>query len=216
MRILPQKENGQILPTLGVEEGGLQSAESLLWARYFMYTQLYFHPVRRIYDFHLKQFLREWLPSGKFSVDLGDHLMLTDTEVISAMRLAANDEAAPGHSPARRIMQREHFKRIAEITDADREIDPDAAETLSSQLKGKFGEKAVFTDRYTQKGKGIRFPVLTRDGGIEWSTVLSSTLKRVPTFTVEYVFVDPLHSEQAKLYVREFRTALHAKQGEQQ
>jgi HD superfamily phosphohydrolase len=216
MRILPQDENGQVFPTLGIEQGGLQSAESLLWARYFMYTQLYFHPVRRVYDFHLKQFLKEWLPNGKFSIDLGDHLMLTDTEVISAMRLAAKDKSAPGYVPARRIMRREHFKIVADITDADREIDPDAAERLSAELKRQFGEDAVFTDLYTQKGKGIRFPVLTRDGGIEWSTVLSSTLKHVPTFTVEYIFVDPLYSERGKQYVTKFRKGLHGQQGEQQ
>jgi HD superfamily phosphohydrolase len=39
-------------PVLGVEEGGLQSAEALLLARYFMYSQVYFHRVRRIYDKH--------------------------------------------------------------------------------------------------------------------------------------------------------------------
>lgn len=191
-------------------------AVTLLRARYFMYTQLYFHPVRRVYDFHLKQFLKEWLPNGKFSVNLEEHLLLTDTEVISAMRLAAKDESAPGYLPARRIMQREHFKRVADITDADREIDPDAAEKLSAQLKIRFGEEAVYTDRYTQKGKGIRFPVLTRDGGIEWSTVLSATLKRVPTFTVEYVFVDPLYSELGRQHVTAFRKMLHEKKGEQQ
>jgi hypothetical protein len=216
MRILPRKEDGRVLPVLGIEQGGLQSAESLLWARYFMYTQLYFHPVRRVYDFHLKQFLKEWLPNGKFSVDLGEHLLLTDTEVISAMRLAAKDESAPGYLPARRIMQREHFKRVADITDVDRNIDPEAAEKLSAELKSTLGEEAVYTDRYTQKSKGIRFPVLTRDGGIEWSTALSSTLNHMPTFTVEYIFVDPLYSERGKQIVKEFRKKLHEKQGEKQ
>jgi HD superfamily phosphohydrolase len=35
-------------------------------ARYFMYSQVYFHPVRRIYDIHLKDFLKEWLSGGAF------------------------------------------------------------------------------------------------------------------------------------------------------
>src|SRR5947209_14623567 len=35
-------------PALGIEEGGLQSAEALLIARYMMYSQVYFHSVRRI------------------------------------------------------------------------------------------------------------------------------------------------------------------------
>ncbi len=205
MRILPRKEGDEVLLTLGIEQGGLQSAESLLWARYFMYTQLYFHPVRRVYDFHLQQFLKEWLPNGKFNVDLVEHLRLTDAEVISAMRLAASDKLAAGHEPARRIIQREHFKRVADFTDGDRDIDPEIAGQLSAELKNLFRPNAVFTDRYTQKGKGIRFPVLTRDGGIEWSTVLSATLKQVPTFTIEYVFVDPSCADEAKRRVALFR-----------
>lgn len=202
-----------MLPTLGIEQGGLQSAESLLWARYFMYTQLYFHPIRRIYDFHLKQFLKEWLPQGRFSVDLSNHLEMTDTEVISAMRVAARDSSSPGHIPARRILKRQHFKRIAEITDADRELDPDASEHLSAELIEHLGADAVFTDRYTQAGKGIWFPVVTRDGAIEWSTVLSPTLKQVPTFTVEYVFVEPSLFKEAKRHVEQFRERLRETRG---
>ena len=53
-------------PALGVEEGGLHSAEALMIARYFMYSQVYFHPIRRIYDIHLKDFLTAWLPNGGF------------------------------------------------------------------------------------------------------------------------------------------------------
>ena len=64
-------------PALGVEEGGIYSAEALMLARYFMYSQVYFHPVRRIYDIHLMDFLKEWLHDGKFSTDLSDHLKMT-------------------------------------------------------------------------------------------------------------------------------------------
>src|SRR5438132_2750295 len=46
LRILPHQQSGEA--TLGIEAGGLHSAEALLLARYFMYTQLYFHPVRQI------------------------------------------------------------------------------------------------------------------------------------------------------------------------
>jgi len=35
---------------LGTEEGGLHSSESMLLARYFMFMQVYSHPVRCIYD----------------------------------------------------------------------------------------------------------------------------------------------------------------------
>ena len=62
LRILPSYEETSE-PSLGVEEGGLETAEALLLARYFMYSQVYFHPIRRIYDIHLKEFLgrvAEW------------------------------------------------------------------------------------------------------------------------------------------------------------
>ncbi len=56
-----------------------------------MYSQLYFHPVRRIYDIHLKQFLQAWLKNGMFSIRPGDLLKVTDNEVTAAMLAAAFD-----------------------------------------------------------------------------------------------------------------------------
>jgi uncharacterized protein len=88
LRILPRSREDSKEPTLGIVRGGLESAESLLWARYFMYTQLYFHSVRRIYDKHLKEFLQEWLPGGKFSTKLEDHLKMSDSDVLTAIRTA--------------------------------------------------------------------------------------------------------------------------------
>lgn len=58
LRILPKgsSEDDSSEPTLGLDYGGLQSAEALLWARYFMFSQVYFHQVRRIYDIHFSRF----------------------------------------------------------------------------------------------------------------------------------------------------------------
>jgi uncharacterized protein len=206
MRIL---HNGEAeSPALGIEQGGIQSAESLLWARYLMYTQLYFHHVRRVYDFHLQQFLSAWLPGGKFRTGVAEHLAMTDTEVLSAIRLACDNPAAAGHEPARRIMRRQHFRMVADFNAADREGEPMAAERLAKQLIEQFGENRVKLDSYVQKSKGARFPVLTRDGRIEWSTLLSPTLHQVPTFAVEYVFVDPEIVELARTEVARFREEL--------
>ena len=48
MQILPSPaesdDGGPREPILGIEIGGIQSAESLLLARYLMYSQVYFHP----------------------------------------------------------------------------------------------------------------------------------------------------------------------------
>src|SRR5437667_686114 len=46
LRILPKSHEGSDEPALGVQEGGVHTAEALLFARYFMYTQVYFHAIR--------------------------------------------------------------------------------------------------------------------------------------------------------------------------
>ena len=45
LRVLPESDQDGAEPRVGIEAGGLQSAEGLLLARYFMYSQVYFHPV---------------------------------------------------------------------------------------------------------------------------------------------------------------------------
>src|SRR5436853_514966 len=118
LRILPVapsgEDGGSRETALGVEEGGIQSAEALMLARYFMYSQVYFHPVRRIYDVHLMEFLREWLPDGAFPTAVDQHLRLTDNEVTAALLEAAFDPSKVGHTHACRIILREHFKVLYE------------------------------------------------------------------------------------------------------
>ncbi len=93
-----------------------------------MYSQLYFHPVRRIYDIHLKEFLQEWLPGGRFQVELGAHLKLSDNDVLVAIREAASEASKPGHEAAQRFMQRGHFRLLYEQNDRDQSVN---AESLS-------------------------------------------------------------------------------------
>lgn len=132
IRILPSPEASVGFPMLGIEEGGIHSAEALLLARYFMFTQLYLHPIRRIYDIHLKDFLVLWLKGGKFSINLEQHLKMTDNEVLVEMQKAAYDENHPSHDPARRIIKREHFKVLYERNPNDLKINKSRVSGLSS------------------------------------------------------------------------------------
>src|SRR5712671_3761819 len=54
----PTAEGG---PRVGVTEGGWHAAEGLIVARYFMFTQVYFHKTRVIYDYHLQEALTNLL-----------------------------------------------------------------------------------------------------------------------------------------------------------
>jgi len=122
LRILPRTEYHSKEPWLGVEAGGLEAAEAMALARYFMYKQVYFHHVRRAYDIHLKDFLKDWLRGGYFPTGIKQHLEITDNEVTAELLLSAREKGAAGHVHARRIIDRQHFKRIYERTPADQKV----------------------------------------------------------------------------------------------
>jgi len=202
LRILPKSEDetASTEPTLGLDAGGLQSAEALLWARYFMYSQVYFHRVRRIYDIHLQNFLESWLKGGKFSTKIEAHLAMTDSEVIVEMRKAALDSKHPAHTHAKRIIKREHFKVLYELSPDDRNINPDSAKAIYEAACAKYGKDSLRRDKYTQEGGSQSFPILHR-GKILQSTVLSGTLREIPVVATDFVFIDRKHLENAEKWL---------------
>lgn len=203
LRILPKEEDGSIEPVLGIEEGGLHSAESLLLARYFMYTQLYFHSIRRIYDIHLQDFFKEWLPDGYFPTALLDHLQLNDNTILTELFRAADDVTLNGHDPARRIVNREHFKLLYQRNPRDVNENPGSAKAVFKAACDKFGVNNVRKDNYKQRGNGHEFPVITDDNQILSSLELSDTLKNVPIVAVDYVFINPDLYQDAKKWKQE-------------
>ena len=50
---------------LGVNKDGWHVAESVVIARYQMFTQVYFHKTRRAFDYHLKNAMIKTLDGGK-------------------------------------------------------------------------------------------------------------------------------------------------------
>ena len=188
---------------LGVEEGGIQSAEALLLARYFMYSQVYFHPIRRVYDIHLMDFLKNWLEQGEFSTDLYDHYAMTDNEVTAAFLKAANDENMPGHIHAERIVKRRHFKIFYERNPNDVKINPEAGNAIHEAACRQFGAEHFRHDRYSQKGGAPDFPVRLRDGQVVSSIALSETLNHLPVLSTDYVFVDREIRDKANAWCKE-------------
>ncbi len=208
LRVLPKEEDGSKEPALGIEEGGLHSAEALLLARYFMYTQLYYHHVRRIYDIHLRDFLKKCLPGGYLPIDIEEHLRTTDNEISVELFRAARDEKHPGHDPARRIINREHFRLLYQRNPNDILKNPEASKAIFDATCEKFGEANVRYDTYKQKGSGPNFPILAKDGRIVSSLSASETLKTVPIVAVDYVFINPASRTDAEKWLNENREAI--------
>lgn len=95
---------------LGVTEGGLHAAESLVLARYFMFTQVYFHKTRVAYDHHLYHALKAILPGGYFprpvGTELDEFLKWDDWKVLGKLAEAESGEHG------RRLSSRNHYREV--------------------------------------------------------------------------------------------------------
>lgn len=214
LRILPRTDLGSAEPALGLEHGGIHAAEALMLARYFMYQQVYFHPVRRIYDIHLKDFLKAWLPAGRFPTTVDEHLRITDSEITAAIRSAAQGEAEPGHDPASRIVHRRHFKRIYERNsfDLDKTLEPGKA--VYAAAVARYGEENVRYDPYSKGGGSYDLPVKMSDDRIVSSMNISDTLNKVLPFAFDFVFVSSKSYDDAVAWLSSERDAVLAAAGE--
>ncbi|MQL52248.1 HD domain-containing protein [Desulfofundulus thermobenzoicus] len=97
---------------LGVDSDGIQAVEELIFARYWMFIQVYFHKTRRIYDYYLTAFLKDFLhqrfpQNGGCLPDLDhleDYINLDDCTVLDAIK-----EMRQSNEWARRIYERDHL-----------------------------------------------------------------------------------------------------------
>ena len=86
---------------MAIEHGGLHALEAMVLARYFMFTQVYFHKVRRAYDHHLLGFLAKYVK--KYPTSLNGYVKYDDNVIFSLMRAHMKDD------DARRILRRDPF-----------------------------------------------------------------------------------------------------------
>lgn len=103
----PTEEGG---PRIGVTEGGWHAAEGLIVARYFMFTQVYFHKTRIIYDYHLQEALADVLPERLFPKPTGVHLdrylAWDDWRILGLLARGRGGEHG------RRLAGRDHYREI--------------------------------------------------------------------------------------------------------
>lgn len=213
LRILPSPVDES--PVIGIEAGGIHAAEALQQARYFMFSQLYLHRVRRAYDLHLRDFLSAWLPGGHYSTDLGKHVGMTDNEVLTAIHSAARDTSAPGHEPARRIVKREHYQVLYSRRAEDLRMSLEPEKAIFEAATKEFGD-AVRLDGYRQESQSIDFAVIRDDGSVVSSLQESEILNRIPGAAAGYVFVTPEREEEARKWLAENHAAILGQRREEE
>ena len=210
LRILPKDDRSEE-PTLGLESGGLQSAEALLLARYSMFSQVYLHPVRRAYDLHLKEFLKEWLPKDTFPTEIEEFLTYSDIEVLAGiMNEARKDGNDKLQVAAKRIAERRHFKRVFSGTSGEVAQDDEPGKIVSDALSREFGEENIRLDSHIPNGPVFDFPVLQADNRIVSSLSVSDLLGRIPVAKIDYVFVEPSLRTEATNWLKQHRDSILA------
>lgn len=216
LRILPPPPSGKGGQSdelqLGVEHGGIHSAEALNLARYFMYSQLYFHPIRRIYNIHLMDFLRDWLPNGKFETSPAQHILMTDNEVTAAIASAARTPGTAGSDPAKRIAQRQHFRLVYEQNPDDAKVNNQPAAAVYRALCEIFDPRSLRLDSKPAKPGSLDFPVRMHDGRIVSSLAISKIIRTLPAAVVDFVFAAPEIAGEAREFVQNHRASIIERQ----
>jgi len=128
---------------IAVEDGGWYVAESLLIARYQMFAQVYFHKVRRIYDYHIYRACKEILSKEKKNNGcypppnkLKDYLKYDDWLMNS--KITTGKAGSCGDA----ILNREHYKCIYQTQIAPTKDD----ESKLAELEKEYGDKGYYLD----------------------------------------------------------------------
>lgn len=169
----PESEDGSLV--LAVEIGGIHALEALILARYFMFTQLYFHRGRRAYDLHLLEFLKKEVKM--YPVDIRSYLQWDDIKVIGLIReVSRNDDG-------QRILNRNHFVEAFATPEHSTEQDKTSFMAIKSELEGDKSVKIMFdeAEKAPHKFQITDLLIKHRDGKLEPVMKASHIIKNLMT-----------------------------------
>ena len=150
-------------PRLGVNEGGWHAAEVLVLARYFMFTQVYFHKTRVAYDHHLRRTLAQLLPGGHFpspaAATLDEYLKWDDWRVLG---LLADGQ---GGDHGRRLAERDHFREVFHTAETPGPRDFAELDRIRQTL-GDLIKAEESAEKSWYKVGTADIPVVSRSGGL--------------------------------------------------
>ncbi|MEM7164506.1 MAG: HD domain-containing protein [Planctomycetota bacterium] len=169
--------NADGTPRLGIERGGVLAVEGMLWGRLSMFQQVYLHRTRRILDRHLTDYLRVALPDGCYPRESASYLEWTDPRVWEMLRIDANDERAPGHRDARRVLHREHHRTLPqELEGSDRATLHGWLAEWAARIREAVPAADPIQDVVSTEHRAAEIPVRTGNGEIMSLREVSSLL----------------------------------------
>jgi len=190
---------------IGIEERGKHAAEMLILARYFMFTQVYFHELRRAYDMHLHQLIDEMLEGKRFPEDPADYLKWDDIKV-----LAYAKERQDKSEAAMRILSRKPYECIGSTREHPEPDEVHKFDDCFRELVGKYGKEYIFqdlSDKAPYAYKNTELLLKKRDTGkplpFRVESKLVGNLKKI--FQLR-IYAEPSIAEEAEeLYKKSFK-----------
>jgi HD superfamily phosphohydrolase len=200
-------------PILAIREGGWHAAEALVWARYQMFTQVYFHKTRVAYDHHVARTMSHILAStapdqggsaeGRFppptdEASLRQYLAWTDWRVLGLL------ESGAGGEHGEILRRRRHYRRVYETPEVPDEGDVDTLERVTEAL----GELLVHVGRpetswYKNIGE-IQIEQSTGEGpATKPLSSFSRPIRLLGKLNRQYLYVAQEHADEARARVRQ-------------
>jgi hypothetical protein len=187
---------------LGVTEGGMHAAESLVLARYLMFTQVYFHKTRVAYDRHLLRAMQKILPRGLFSrptpEELDDYLRWDDWRVLGALSDGA------GGDDGLRLCARNHFREVYHTPETPSPKDLERFNRVCRNL-GDRVKDIVKAEKSWYKVDETDIPVRSDNPGQKVLSLskLSSIIRDLRPIRKQMAYCQPEDQEDARNVVEE-------------
>jgi len=188
---------------LCLDRGGIHTLEAMMLARYWMFTQVYYHKTRRIFDIYLRLYLQAWYQNQyKDLLGVMDH---DDVTVMNDIIQDAKEQGSSGdrHKYASRIRERKHHHVIYETDNNADAKEMRIAVGTEKKLRQKHTDVDFILDRdargtlhkfYVEGDEkmGDEFPIYdTISGRYSRLSEESRIFERVPrTFHVIRIYAD--------------------------
>ena len=226
LRILDIPLNEDI--PLGIHEKYLPLVESLLMSRHWMYSQVYQHPTRKIYDEYLQGFLKELMYEESFPVNEDkpeEYLEYTDTDILKELFVIKKHPEHRLHNHSNKLLERKYRFRLVykqNIDDkkifteylAQTTIQDDSPQRLNlstpteliySKIPKKYSEEIIKnTGKSTDQKKNLNSPVKLEDGTIKEVRNCSNIFNHIIStdFDYGYIFAKPDKSGDIKEWIK--------------
>lgn len=190
---------------------GVHTFEALILARYQMNTQVYYHRLRRIYDYYLKEYHKALGSSAPSTAES----ILANNDITMMQRIFSDAVGGTGEVKkwANRIFERRHHRVVFETGEnADARVIRDARKR-TEELKGKFGGTELLFDEAKgsihklfvqgdQDDTGLLDLILVRGKQKESIVEVSQILGKIPRdFRCGRIFAD-LQRDQGDLRMK--------------